>query len=197
MKRLFSGRIKTWKSLDYVAGWFIKARRLSNEDTEQPLRSSPPTRSAKVNKLPILWPLIFKHRTTKFTLRIHRSNGQNLASHNAGVTVVIIGIQITQVRGKLFSVADDGNVVLRKSRTLTPYLVPGTEIYSLSSALTPIGEIARDEQGNMPHDGGASDLSAEEVRTPNLAARTAARFIRRIYGSAEFINGCERVLPLD
>jgi hypothetical protein len=47
-------------------------------------------------------------------------------------------------------------------------------------------------RGNMPYDGGHLLLNRDEVDALQLSAEQRKRFIRRIYGSAEFIRGLER-----
>ena len=46
--------------------------------------------------------------------------------------------------------------------------------------------------GNKPVDGGNLLLSRDEMTELHLSSQQQARFIRRIYGSAEFIRGLER-----
>ncbi|MEO6319039.1 MAG: type IIL restriction-modification enzyme MmeI, partial [Polaromonas sp.] len=46
--------------------------------------------------------------------------------------------------------------------------------------------------GNKPVDGGHLLLSSDEVNALGLTLEQRACFIRRIYGSAEFIRGLER-----
>jgi hypothetical protein len=47
-------------------------------------------------------------------------------------------------------------------------------------------------KGNQPADGGYLLLSLEEVKTLGLTTEQQKKFIRRIYGSAEFIRGLSR-----
>jgi len=115
--RIFDGRTKSWKSLDYVAGWFMKA-------ADYGLHT--PTVAAFVStnsvcqgqQVPILWPLIFK--TGHEIAFAHTSfKWANLASHNAGVTVVIVGISNhPETVRKLYTLADDGGVVVRGADNL-------------------------------------------------------------------------------
>ncbi|ALG92313.1 MULTISPECIES: class I SAM-dependent DNA methyltransferase [Actibacterium] len=190
LQRIFDGRTKSWKSLDYVAGWFMKA-------ADYGLHT--PTVSAFVStnsicqgqQVPILWPLIFKigheiafaHTSFKWA---------NLASHNAGVTVAIVGISnhAGQVR-KLFSLADDGGSVVKESDNVNAYLVAAPNVI-VDKASRPLNGTANMSFGNKPVDGGHLLLSADEVRTLGLTPDQHNKFIRRIYGSAEFIRGLER-----
>jgi hypothetical protein len=56
--RIFDGRVKSWKSLDYVAGWFMKA-------ADHTLHTPTVTAFVTINSIcrgqqvPILWPTIF------------------------------------------------------------------------------------------------------------------------------------------
>jgi hypothetical protein len=190
LQRIFDGRTKSWKSLDYVAGWFMKA-------ADYGLHT--PTVSAFVStnsicqgqQVPILWPLIFK--TGHEIAFAHTSfKWANLASHNAGVTVAIVGISnhAGQVR-KLFSLADDGGSVVKESDNVNAYLVAAPNVI-VDKASRPMNGTANMSFGNKPVDGGHLLLSADEVRTLGLTPDQHNKFIRRIYGSAEFIRGLER-----
>jgi hypothetical protein len=112
LKTIFDYRTKTWKSLDYVAGWFMKA---ANYGTYTNAVSAFVSTNSicQGQQVPILWPLIFK--TSHEIAFAHTSfKWANLASHNAGVTVVIVGISnhVGKVR-RLFSIADDGSSFAR------------------------------------------------------------------------------------
>jgi hypothetical protein len=142
-------------------------------------------------QVPILWPLIFK--TGHEIAFAHTSfKWANLASHNAGVTVAIVGISnhAGQVR-KLFSLADDGGSVVKESDNVNAYLVAAPNVI-VDKASRPMNGTANMSFGNKPVDGGHLLLSADEVRTLGLTPDQHNKFIRRIYGSAEFIRGLER-----
>jgi len=190
LQRIFDGRTKSWKSLDYVAGWFMKA-------ADYGLHT--PTVSAFVStnsicqgqQVPILWPLIFK--TGHEIAFAHTSfKWANLASHNAGVTVAIVAISnhAATVR-KLFTLADDGGSVVREAENINAYLVAAPNVI-VEKASRPMNGTANMSFGNKPVDGGHLLLSADEVQALGLTAEQRDKFIRRIYGSAEFIRGLER-----
>ena len=131
LQRIFDGRTKSWKSLDYVAGWFMKA-------ADYGLHT--PTVSAFVStnsicqgqQVPILWPLIFKHRARDRLCPYH-SNGKNLASHNAGVTVVIVESNHAGAVRKLFSLAEDGETVVKEAANINAYLVAAPNVIVTSA----------------------------------------------------------------
>jgi len=190
LKAIFDHRTKTWKSLDYVAGWFMKAADYGTHTNAVAAFVS--TNSiCQGQQVPILWPLIFK--TGHEIAFAHTSfKWANLASHNAGVTVVIVGI--SNHAGKmreLFSIADDGKAMLKEAEHINAYLVSGQNVI-VDKASKPLCELAEMSFGNKPVDGGNLLLSAEEVSKLNLTQAQKERFIRRIYGSAEFIRGLQR-----
>lgn len=190
LKAIFDHRTKTWKSLDYVAGWFMKAADYGTKTNAVAAFVS--TNSiCQGQQVPILWPLIFK--TGHEIAFAHTSfKWANLASHNAGVTVAIVGISnhAGKVR-KLFSIADDNSTVLKEAESINAYLVSGQDVV-VDKALTTLNELPEMVRGNMPYDGGHLLLSREDVQALGLTPTQHKHFIRRIYGAEEFINGKQR-----
>lgn len=190
LKAIFDTRTKNWKLLDYVAGWFMKA-------ADYGTRTSAVAAFVSTNSIcqgqqvPILWPAIFQ--TGHEIAFAHASfKWANLASHNAGVTVAIVGISnhAGKVR-RLFSVADDGNVTAKDSDYINAYLVSGPNVI-VTKVGSPKGQLAGMSFGNKPVDGGYLLLSAGQLPELNLTADERQRFIKRIYGSAEFVRGLVR-----
>ena len=190
LRAIFAHRCKSWKSLDYVAGWFMKA---ADYGIKTPASAAFVSTNSicQGSQVPILWPLIFAsnhqiafaHTSFKWT---------NLASHNAGVTVAIVAI--TNQTGKarrLFSVTDDGATLEKQADFINAYLVSGANVV-VDKASRPFSEQGEMSFGNKPVDGGHLLLSRDEVNALGLTPAQHARFIRRIYGSAEFIHGLER-----
>jgi hypothetical protein len=133
LQAIFDHRCKNWKSLDYVAGWFMKA---ADYGTHTPTTAAFVSTNSicQGQQVPILWQLIFGAGSS-ISFAHTSFKWANLASHNAGVTVVIVGISRWMVAICYFR-------AMRSMRWGTP----------------------------AQH----------------------ARFIRRIYGSAEFIRGLQR-----
>jgi hypothetical protein len=74
---------------------------------------------------------------------------------------------------------------------INAYLVPASNVI-VSKASKPLCQLSTMSFGNKPVDGGNLLLLNEEVDSLELTAPQKARFIRRIYGSAEFIRGLSR-----
>lgn len=190
LQTIFEGRTSSWKSLDYVAGWFMKAADYGTQTNAASAFVS--TNSiCQGQQVPILWPLIF--RTGHEIAFGHTSfKWSNLASHNAGVTVAIVGIsnRVSKER-RLFSIAYDGSVLVKGVENINGYLVSGPNVEIVKSA-APLSSIGSMDRGSSPVDGGHLLLTEDEVHQLGLSASERQRFVRRIFGSAEFIRGLQR-----
>ena len=189
--RIFDGRTKNWKSLDYVAGWFMKT-------ADYALHT--PSASALVStnsicqgqQVPILWPLIFRDGH-KIAFAYTSFKWANLASYNAGVTVVIVGIsnQAEAIR-KLFTPSDDGDsVVLHMSDCINAYLVAAPSVI-VSPRARPLDERAKMQFGNHPYYGTSLIFSRKEGEEIIAEYPAASKFVRPFYGSKEFITSTPR-----
>jgi len=108
LKAIFDHRTKKWKSLDYVAGWFMKAADYGTYTNSVAAFVS--TNSiCQGQQVSILWPLIFKTEH-EIAFAYTSFKWANLASHNAGVTVVIVGISNHAGKTRrLFSITNDSS----------------------------------------------------------------------------------------
>ncbi|MFA7655990.1 class I SAM-dependent DNA methyltransferase [Acidithiobacillus thiooxidans] len=190
LQAIFAKRTKNWKSLDYVAGWFMKAADYGTKTNAAAAFVS--TNSiCQGSQVPILWPLIFasgQHIAFAYT----SFKWANLASYNAGVTVVIIAItnQVRTMR-RLFSIANDGATLEKQTDFINAYLVSGFDVI-VSPIAKPNDGRGLMEWGNKPTDGGNLFLSSDERASLLQESSAASRFIRRFLGAQEFIRGEQR-----
>jgi hypothetical protein len=187
---VFEKRTKTWGSLDYVAGWFINAAdygRATNAASAFVSTNS----ICQGQQVQFLWPLIFETgRAIAFAYTSFK--WANLASDNAGVTVVVVGLSDNVgVRRRLFEVNESGEIIKREVSNINPYLVPAADVI-VWKAMRPMTEVALMDFGNKADDGGHLTFSNVEVQALQLTDQQRTRFIRRFYGSSEFINGVDR-----
>jgi hypothetical protein len=142
-------------------------------------------------QVPILWPLIFE--TGHEIAFAHTSfKWANLASHNAGVTVVIVCISNHAEKSKrLFSIGEDSKTIEKKTVNINAYLIASTDIIIEKASKSYCG-LPQMIRGNMPYDGGNLLLSSAELEKLGLSKNQNEKFTRRIYGSAEFIKGLQR-----
>ncbi|MEX0828492.1 MAG: DNA methyltransferase, partial [Haliea sp.] len=190
LEAIFGHRTKNWKSLDYVAGWFMKAADYSTRTNAAAAFVS--TNSiCQGQQVPILWPLMFQ--TGNEIAFAHTSfKWANLASNKAGVTVVIVGTSREPGKGRrLFSIAEDGTTVQKETENINAYLVPGNNII-VNSISKPPDERGLMEWGNKPTDGGNFFFDADERRQLLETAPSADIYIKRFLGAQEFIRGESR-----
>jgi hypothetical protein len=190
LKAIFERRTSSWKSLDYVAGWFMKAADYGTRtDATSALVST--NSICQGVQVPILWPLIFG--TGHRIVFAHSSfKWSNLASHNAGVTVVIVGLSNRQQGPRrLYSLDDRGTAVVKDASNINAYLVDGRDI-DVQPSKQSISGTAYMDLGNMPKDGGNLLLSLEEAEAAIAADPTVARFVRDFVGSQEYVKGIVR-----
>ncbi|MCY2981086.1 MAG: lactate dehydrogenase [Planctomycetota bacterium] len=187
LRHIFNNRTSDWKSLDYVAGWFMKATEYG---------TATPTSTALVStnsicqgqQVAILWPLVFK-TAHQITFAHTSFKWANLASHNAGVTVVIIGLsRVTPKHRVLYSIGETGEDRSQVVSNINAYLVSAADVI-VSKLRIPISELASVEAGGKPVDGGHLFLSAAEKRELLLAAPDSERYLMRVYGADEYTNG--------
>lgn len=186
----FGTRTKKSKTLDYVAGWFMKAADYgANTSTTTAFVAT--NSICQGQQVPILWPVLskagqrisFAHTSFKWA---------NLAKHNAGVTVVIVGMSRTPPASRrLFSTGDDGALTVKEVANINAYLVPGNDV-ALEPSSTSKGELATMQFGNHPYYGGPLIFSSEEARRLSREVPAASGFIRPLYGAKEFISGAPR-----
>lgn len=190
IKNVIAARSKSPGFLDYVSGWFVKAADyLPYIDGGVALVST--NSICQGQSVPILWPILFRSNVEIFFA--HTSfKWKNLASNNAGVTVVIIGLKNQSADDKeLYEEGEEGEVERRIGKTITPYLTIGKSLI-VDKLKRPISDIPDMEFGNKPSDGGNFLLTSEEFDKIGLTGDEKKKFIRKIYGSAEFIKGVSR-----
>ena len=190
LKAIFDSRARNWKSLDYVAGWFMKAA-LYGKATKAVTAFVSTNSICQGSQVPILWPAIF--RTGHEIPFAHTSfKWANLASQNAGVTVVIVGLAIKPLGVRILYLAnEDGTAIAREAENINAYLVPSSNI-EVEARSTPVAGLDTMQFGNHPYYGAALIFSLEEARAILRASPASARFIRPLYGAQEFINGSPR-----
>jgi hypothetical protein len=190
LRQIFERRTKTWKALDYVSGWFMKAAEYGMHTTTTAAFVA--TNSiCQGQQVPFLWPMIFA-TGHEVAFAYTSFKWANLASHNAGVTVVIVGISNHPPRlRRLYSVTDNGESIARDVSNINAYLLAAENII-IEKAMKPLTEVSVMDFGNKADDGGHLTLASYQLDEMKLDADAREKFIKRFYGSKEFINGDTR-----
>ncbi|NEK45499.1 class I SAM-dependent DNA methyltransferase [Rhizobium leguminosarum] len=184
LSHVTEGQISSWKSLDYVAGWFVKAAKfVEHIDAEFAFVS---TKSiCEGEQVPILWPFIYEKRL-EIQFAHAPFNWSNLASNKAGVTVVIVGVGRRATTKRMY----DGSE-LRAVSSIGPYLAPNSTAI-VAKTMHPIGPQSKMLRGNMPTDGGNFLMSADEVARNIANGTLPKKFVRAFLGASEVLNAQPR-----
>jgi hypothetical protein len=190
IKEVIADRMNSPGFLDYVSGWFVKSADWLQQSIGKAAFVS--TNSVCQGQMvSLLWPLIF--RTGCEIKFAHTSfKWANLASNNAGVTVVIVGIGRSSSDPKtLYEVDDDNKTSQRLGNVISPYLTLGASVV-VDKLRKPVFGVAEMEFGNKPSDGGNLLLSRDERDGLCLTELQKKHFLRKVLGSDNFINGGDR-----
>lgn len=184
IEHVAAGRIRSWKSLDYVAAWFIRAAEYV--ETASGHFAFVATKSiCEGEQAPILWPFIYGKRLS-IEFAHAPFNWSNLASKKAGVTVVVVGVGASQAPRRLFEGAE-----CRFVSEIGPYLAPNTSAI-VSKWMKPIGDQSKMLRGNMPTDGGHFLMIADEARKAIQDGAIPQKFVRPFMGASELLSGRPR-----
>lgn len=190
LRAVFSGRCKDILSLDYVSGWFMKAADFMSETTSDAAFVSTNSICQGI-QVPSLWPVIFSQGVS-ISFAYQPFKWANLASHNAGVTVAVIGLSKRQGGPrKIFSLEANGEIKARETPNINAYLVPGDNVFVLPRTKVP-DDRAPMQFGNHPYYANELMLRPEEARQLASTSPRAAEYIRPLYGSKELISGSPR-----
>jgi hypothetical protein len=177
---------KLGKTTDLVAGWISKL--LDYIDFEPNAIGAFVTTNSlcQGQQASDIWPIAsargveirFAHTSFKWA---------NLASHNAGVSVVIIGLgKQSSLTKRLYQ-----DELLKTCSSISPYLVPNSTAY-VEAASDPIGMQSTMLFGNMLRDGGHLLLNNETAKKLSVDDPAAFKFVKRFIGADELIYGTLR-----
>jgi hypothetical protein len=174
------------KTTDFVSGWIAKYLDYSAIEPDAVAAFVTTNSVCQGQQASEIWPVAFK-REVEIRFAHTPFKWRNLASQNAGVTVIIIGLGRKSAKSKWLY--DDGSLV-RECSVIGPYLVPERdEVVQKSNA--PMGPQSAMLFGNMPRDGGNLFLNEEDARRL-LGQPETQKYVKRFFGSDELINGKQR-----
>ena len=174
------------KTTDFVSGWVARYLDYVGMVPEAVAAFVTTNSLCQGQQASEIWPVAYQ-REIEIRFAHTPFKWNNLASHNAGVTVIIVGLARKSTKPK--RLYDDASLV-RECSVIGPYLVPDrAEV--VRKANSPVGPQSAMLFGNMPRDGGHLFLSAEDAKKLSESSKTSA-YVRRFVGSEELINGKQR-----
>jgi len=185
VSRVFSG-YKNTKNLDYSSCWlYLASKYIELNDARCSIVTT--NSLTQGEQVELLWPKIFAHNI-EICFAHNSFKWKNSSKGNTGVTVVIIGLCKTGAvkEKKLF-----GNEFLIKTNVISPYLTAGISLI-VKKQSNPISKLPPMPKGNMPYDGGNLILSKKEKEKLISEYPSSVKYLRKLLGSKEFIQGLER-----
>jgi hypothetical protein len=137
--------------------------------------------------VPVLWKELLQD-DIHITFAYRPFKWANLAAHNAGVTVNIVGV--SNVASRTDTRLFDGDQV-RSVPNISPYLLATPNIF-VDTAPKPLSQLTPMITGSMPRDGGYLILSFDEAAALTNAYPHAADLIRPYVGTNELVKGHQR-----
>ncbi|WP_187485802.1 DNA methyltransferase [Duffyella gerundensis] len=188
MQSVFRG-FKSLGGLDFVACWFWKgAQYIQNSRAELALVAT--NSLCQGEQVATLWPSIFE-----LELSIHIAyptfTWANNARDKAAVHVVIVGLS-GRSKIRLLYQQVDGQWHSKQVSNISPYLVEGGNIAVVAKSKPMMNGIPSLIRGNGPTDGGHLLLDRNERDALLRLEPQAARWVKRILGSDEFLNSQDR-----
>ena len=178
------GHLRSYKELDYIAGWFMKGADYLDDRSKLAFVST--NSICQGEQVAMIWPYILK-RGVEIFFAYQSFKWINSAKKNAGVTCVIIGLSYRSVEQKrIFS-----NNSFKVVNNISPYLIEGLNII-VYKRTQPIAHVPNMVLGNMPNDWGMLHLNCEEKDFILQMNPEVKPYIKMVYGSEEFIKGKER-----
>lgn len=184
---LVCGHLSSYKILDFIACWFIKASAFISKRNGSCafVSTNSITQGEQVG---VIWPAIYSFGieiTFAYTSFMWRNN----AKKNAGVAVVIIGFAPTgKSNSKKLHITNGDEQIVRNAHKINPYLSIGTEVV-IKKRKKPISKISEIANGSMPNDDGNFFLDGSEFRA---LPQRLARFYKKAIGAREFFHSIER-----
>lgn len=190
LEKLFKNNTKNWKLLDYVSGWFLKAGDYcSNDKTSFAFVTTNSISQGQI--VPILWPILF-NLELEIIFAYDSFKWANLASHNAGVIVSILGMsKKNSLLKKIYTLDSNNEFEVKRVKNINAYLVASENVI-VEKLSKPNPQLPEMSFGNKAVDGGNLLLDSNELNELNIPPNIKNSIIRKFYGSSEFIRGNSR-----
>ncbi|OBX62816.1 methyltransferase [Moraxella osloensis] len=194
MEKVFVG-FKKFKFLDFVTAWFWKGANYlkdSHDKGSQAKMALVSTNSiAQGEQVAMLFPYIFG-LGVGIGFAYQSFPWKNNAKQNAGVHVVIIGLEMMNEGQKTIYSQVDGIWHSEKVKNISPYLIAGSNV-AVESRESPFdSEQNKMIRGSLANDGGNYFLTLEEKNELIKKEPKSLKWIRKAIGSEEFLKGKQR-----
>jgi hypothetical protein len=172
--------------VDYIFPWFLKASEFIQNFGLSKYSFVSTNSICQGELVALLWPhilnkdleIFFAHTSFKW---------ENNAKGNAGVIVIIIGIQNIQNTAKHLYTDN----ITKKVKNISPYLIEGSDLFVTKQSQA-LSHFPKMEYGNMAIDGGGLILSTEEKNKLFSDYPNSVILVKKVVGAQEFLKGLKR-----
>lgn len=174
--------------IDFVGAWYWKAAKyIKNSNAKFALVAT--NSIVQGEQVAQLWPPIFRNGLA-ISFAHKTFSWSNSAKDKAAVHVVVIGVanSIDVKTPCIYAENKEGKAIRTYVKNISPYLIEGphTAVHSTS---TPIHNVSPMVFGNKPVDNGYLFLDHAEKETVVKNEPGIEKWLRRVYGADEFLNG--------
>lgn len=177
------GHLKNYKNLDYISCWFYKASRFIGRKSAFAFVST--NSISQGEQVSLLWPHLIRDNL-QIDFAVSPFSWSNSAKNNAAVICVIIGMSRLNRDKKIYS-----SRIVEIVQNINAYLLNADNVYVYRKT-KPSEGLPLMPKGNMPYDGGNLLLNTAEKDFLLEQYPLAGKFLKRIVGAKEFIQGMER-----
>lgn len=194
---LVAHNVQSYKTLDYVAGWYIKAMHYMQSVTKQ--EHNIETAFVSTNSIvqgeqvAVLWKYILETQGGYINFAHHTFKWTNEGKDVAAVHCVIVGYSKVEHKEKTIFSYDDiaKDPQANKAKVINGYLVNAPIVFFDKSRSQVSNELTMD-YGSMPNDGGNLLLSNDEYEELIEREPLAKKYIRPFLMGREFLNDIKR-----
>jgi hypothetical protein len=186
MQSVFGESFSTWKSFDYILGFFQKARNFI-EFCPASFAFVTTNSICQGEQVYRFWPQCLSGGV-RISFAITSFKWANLAKNNAGVSVCIVGLSRNPKSIRYFD-GTDGHV--REVENINAYLVAYKDVY-VKNETSPINGLNQVVNGNKPADGGGLIFDTEVAANLKAAAPSHTHTIRPFFGAHDATHGVSR-----
>ena len=194
---LVANTIKGYKSLDYVAGWYIKAMHYMQSVTKQNHHIE--TAFVSTNSIiqgehvAILWRYLLEELSGYINFAHHTFKWTNEGKGIAAVHCVIVGYSTVERNEKTIFSYDDisGEPKSSKSKKINGYLVDAPLVF-FDKTNKQISNESIMSKGSQPTDGGNFSLNIDEYNELISLEPLSEKYLRPYMGAQEYMNNIER-----
>jgi type I restriction-modification system DNA methylase subunit len=188
IEHIFKPVTNKYKDLDYISIWFYKGAKYI-AGTRAKLAFVSTNSISQGTHVEMIWPLINALKT-KIMYVYNSFKWSNSAKGGAGVTCVIIALSDQKNMPKTLRIYDEN--ISREVSHINAYLTDGPDLI-IGRRSSPLSlDLPKMKLGNMAVDDGNFFFNRAEKKILVDQCPQVEKYLRRVYGSYEYINAIER-----